>query len=85
MFGFIRDIEWMRTYTRKNQRRIRRANVRKNYKKVYREIKSHARLGFSQATIRFGVYDENVKRLQAEGYVVERQNLASGSVLNIRW
>ena len=85
MFGFIRDIEWMRAYTRKNQRRIRRANIKKNYKRVYKEIKSHARLGFNQATIRFGVYDENIRRLQSDGYTVERQNYASGSVLSIRW
>ena len=85
MFGFIHDIEWMRIYTRKNQRKIRRANIKKNYKRVYKEIKNHARLGFNQATIHFGVYDENVKRLQSEGYIVERQNYASGPVLSIKW
>ena len=82
---WMKDIEWMRAFTRRNQIKRRKRNIRRNYKKVYREIKSYARLGFSQATIRFGIYDENVKRLQSEGYVVERQNLPGGPVLNIRW
>ena len=85
MFGFIHDIEWMRAYTRKNQRKIRRANIKKNYKKVYREIKCRAKLGFNQTTIRFSVYDENVRRLVNEGYIVEKHNYASGPALNIKW
>ena len=85
MFGFIHDIEWMRAYARKNQRRIRRANIKRNYKKIYREIKSCARLGFNQTTIRFGIYDENVRRLQSEGYSVEGQNYTSGYAFNIKW
>lgn len=85
MFGFIHDIEWMRAYTRKNQRKIRRANIKRNYKRVYREIKHCAKLGFNQTTIRFSVYDENVRRLQSEGYVVERQAYSSGFALSIKW
>ena len=82
----MRDIEWIRAYTRKNKRKQHQKSVRRNYRRVYKEIKWHAKQGVNNATIRFFIYEENVKRLLTEGYTVERINsYASGALWSVKW
>lgn len=82
----MRDIEWIRAYTRKNKRKQHQKNVWQNYRRVYKEIKRHAKLGMNDVTIRFFIYEENVRRLLAEGYVVEKINsYASGALRSVKW
>lgn len=82
----MRDIEWIRAYTRKNKRKQHQKNVRQNYRRVYKEIKRHAKLGMNDVTIRFFIYEENVRRLLTEGYVVEKINsYASGALRSVKW
>lgn len=86
MFGFIHDIEWMRAYTRKNQRKIHRKNIRRNYRRIHREIRFAAKQGFNKTSIRFMVYEENVRRLVSEGYAAERKIYYGGSpVWEVVW
>lgn len=85
MFNFIHDIEWIRAYTRRNKRKQHQKSVRQNYCRIYKEIKWHAKQGMSDATIRFFIYEENVRRLLAEGYVVEKVNYASGAAWSVKW
>ena len=85
MFNFIHDIEWMRTYSRKNRKKKHTKNVRKNYRQIYKEIKWHAKMGLNEVNIRFTIYEENVRRLVSEGYSVEKYCYTSGSGWKIRW
>lgn len=41
---WVKDIEWVRAYTKKNQIKTRKANIERNYKRIYREIKRRAKL-----------------------------------------
>ena len=81
----MRDIEWIRAYTRRNKRKQHQKSVRQNYHRVYKEIKWRAKQGMNDATIRFFIYDENVRRLLAEGYEVEKVNYTSGAVWKVKW
>lgn len=81
----MKDIEWMRAYTRKNKRKQHQRSVRRNYRRVYKDIKWRAKQGMSYTLIRFSIYDENVRRLLAEGYEVEKVNYASGAVWSVKW
>lgn len=86
MFGFIHNIEWMRAYSEKNRKKRLKKNIKKNYKWIYREIKWRAKQGMNEATIRFFVYNENMRRLVKEGYQVEKVNYASGAqVWSVKW
>ena len=85
MFSFIHDIEWIRAYTRKNKRKQHQKSVRRNYRRIYKEIKWRAKQGMNDTTIRFFIYDENVRRLLAEGYEVKKVNYASGAVWSVKW
>jgi hypothetical protein len=80
-----KNIEWVRALTRKSQIKQRKRNIRRNYKRVYRDIKSRAKMGFNTVSIRYSIYDQNVRRLQEEGYTVERKNYASGQGWEIVW
>lgn len=82
---WVKDIEWVRALTRKSQIKQRKRNIKRNYKRVYHDIKSHAKMGFNIVSIRYSIYDQNVRRLQDEGYVVERRNYASGQGWEIVW
>lgn len=82
---WVKDIEWVRALTRKSQIKQRKRNIRRNYKRVYRDIKSRAKMGFNTISIRYSIYDQNVRRLQDEGYVVERKNYATGQGWEIVW
>lgn len=82
----MRDIEWMRAYSRKNKKKQHRRNVRKNYRRVYKEIKWNAKQGMNDATIRFFIYDENVRRLLTEGYEVEKvSNYTINALWRVKW
>lgn len=81
----MKNIEWMRACSKKNQIKTREANIKRNYRRIYREIKRRAKIGFNQVIIRFGIYDENIQKLQTEGYVIEKHNYINGSTLSIRW
>ena len=80
MFDF-HDINWIRAYTKKNQLKNHRINVNRNYKRVYKEIKRRAKMGCSKVIVRFRIYEENIERLQFEGYEVEKDN----TKLSIGW
>ena len=82
---WVKDIEWVRALTRKSQIKQRKRNIKRNYKRVYYDIKSRAKMGFNSVSIRYNIYDQNVRRLQDEGYVVERRNYASGQGWEIVW
>ena len=82
----MRDIEWMRAYSRKNKKKQHRKNVRKNYRRVYKEIKWNAKQGMNDATIHFFIYEENVQRLLAEGYKVEKvNNYTINALWSVKW
>ena len=81
----MRDIEWIRAYTRRNKRKQHQKSVRRNYRRVYKEIKWRAKQGMNDVTIRFFIYDENVRRLLAEGYEVKKVNYVSGAVWSVKW
>lgn len=85
MFSFIHDIEWIRAYTRRNKRKQHQKSVRRNYHRVYKEIKWRAKQGMNDATIRFFIYEENTRRLVNEGYKVEKNCYTSGTVWRIIW
>lgn len=86
MFSFIHDIEWMRAYSRKNKRKQHKKSVQRNYRRIYQEIKWRAKQGMNEATIRFMIYDENVRRLVSEGYEVKKISYISGSqVWSVKW
>lgn len=82
---WIKDIEWMRALTRRSQIKRRKRNIRRNYRRVYRDIKNCAKMGFSVVSIRYSIYDQNVRRLQDEGYEMERMQYATGTVWDIKW
>ena len=82
----MRDIEWIRAYTRRNKRKQHRKNVWRNYRRVYKEIKWRAKQGMNDVTIRFFIYDENVRRLLAEGYEVEKvSNYTINALWSVKW
>ena len=82
---WVKDIEWVRALTRRSQIKQRKRNVKRNKKRVYSDIKSRAKMGFNAVSIRYSIYDLNVRRLQDEGYIVERRNYARGQGWEIIW
>lgn len=80
-----KDIEWMRILTRRSQIRQRKCNIRRNYKRVYKDIKSRAKMGFNIVSIRYNIYDQNVRRLQDEGYEVKKKQYVTNIVWEIKW
>ena len=52
MCGFIHNIEWMRAYSRKNKRKQHKKDVRRNYFRVYKEIKLRAKQGMNDVIIK---------------------------------
>jgi hypothetical protein len=80
-----KDIEWVRALTRKSQIKQRKRNIRRNYKRVYRDIKSRAKMGFNSVNIHYNIYDQNIQRFTDEGYKVERKICVSGSTWEIKW
>lgn len=80
-----KDIEWMRILTRRSQIKQRKRNIKRNYKRVYCDIKSRAKMGFNIVSIRYNIYDQNVRRLQDEGYEVKRMQYATGAAWEIKW
>ena len=82
---FVKDIEWVRTLTRRTQRKQHRRSVRRNYRRIFGDIKHAAKNGYNKVTIRFSIYDENVRRLVNEGYKVEKRQYASGNSWEIKW
>ena len=59
---WMKDIEWVRALTRRSQIKQRKRNIKRNYKKVYCDIKSRAKMGFNTVSIRYSIYDQNVRR-----------------------
>ena len=82
---WVKDIEWVRALTRKSQIKQRKRNIKRNYKRVYYDIKSRAKMGFNSVNIHYNIYDQNVQRFIDEGYKVERKILVSGSTWEIKW
>lgn len=82
---WVKDIEWVRALTRKSQIKQRKRNIRRNYKRVYCDIKSRAKMGFNSVSIRYNIYDQNVRRLQDEGYEVKKMQYATGTAWDIKW
>lgn len=80
-----KDIEWVRTLTRRSQIKQRKRNIKRNYKRVYRDIKSRAKMGFNSVSIPYNIYDQNVRRLQDEGYEVKRVQSVIGAAWEIKW
>ena len=80
-----KDIEWVRTLTRKSQIKQRKRNIKRNYKRVYNDIKSRAKMGFNSVNIHYNIYDQNVRRFADEGYSIERRVSVSGSIWEIKW
>lgn len=81
----MRDIEWIRAYTRRNKRKQHQKSVRRNYHQIYKEIKWHAKMGLNEVNIRFIIYEENVRRLVNEGYSVEKYCYTSGCGWKVKW
>ena len=82
---WMKDIEWMRVLTRRSQIKQRKRNIKRNYKRVFRDIQSRAKMGFNSVSIRYNIYDQNVRRLQDEGYEVKRMQYASDAAWDIKW
>ena len=82
---WMKDIEWVRALTRKSQIKQRKRNIKRNYKRVYCNIKSRAKMGFNSVSIRYNIYDQNVRRLQDEGYEVKKMQYATGTAWDIKW
>lgn len=82
---WVKDIEWVRALTRKSQIKQRKRNIKRNYKRVYCDIKSCAKMGFNSVSIRYNIYDQNMRRLQDEGYEMKRMQYATGSAWDIKW
>ena len=82
---WVKDIEWVRALTRKSQIKQRKRNIKRNYKRVYCDIKSRAKMGFNTVSIRYSIYDQNVRRLQDEGYEVKKMQYATGTAWEIKW
>ena len=82
---WMKNIEWIRALTRKSQTKQRKRNIKRNYKRVYCDIKSRAKMGFNSVSIRYNIYDQNVRRLQDEGYEMKRMQYASGTAWDIKW
>ena len=82
---WMKNIEWMRTLTRKSQIKQRKRNIKRNYKRVYYDIKSRAKMGFNSINIHYNIYDQNVRRFSDEGYSIERRVSVSGSNWEIKW
>ena len=82
---WVKDIEWVRALTRKSQIKQRKRNIKRNYKRVYCDIKSRAKMGFNTVSIRYSIYDQNVRRFQDEGYEMKRMQYATGVVWDIKW
>ena len=82
---WVKDIEWVRAITRKSQIKLRKRNVRRNYRRVYCDIRRHAKMGFNIVNIRYSIYDQNVRRLQDEGYEMKRMQYATGTAWDIKW
>lgn len=82
---WVKDIEWVRALTRRSQIKQRKRNIKRNYKRVYCDIKSRAKMGFNSVSIRYNIYDQNVRRLQDEGYEVKKMQYATGTAWDIKW
>ena len=82
---WVKDIEWVRALTRRSQIKQRKRNIRRNYKRVYCDIKSRAKMGFNTVSIRYNIYDQNVRRFQDEGYEVKKMQYATGTAWDIKW
>jgi hypothetical protein len=82
---WMKDIEWVRALTRKSQIKQRKRNIRRNYKRVYSDIKSRAKMGLNSVNIHYNIYDQNVRRLQDEGYEMKKMQYATGTTWEIRW
>lgn len=82
---WVKDIEWVRALTRRSQIKQRKRNIKRNYKRVYCDIKSRAKMGFNTVSIRYNIYDQNVRRLQDEGYEVKKMQYATGTAWDIKW
>ena len=82
---WMKDIEWVRALTRRSQIKQRKRNIKRNYKRVYCDIKNRAKMGFNSVSIRYNIYDQNVRRLQDEGYEVKKMQYASGAAWDIKW
>lgn len=82
---WVKDIEWIRALTRRSQIKQRKRNIRRNYRRVYCDIKNCAKTGFSTASIRYNIYDQNMRRFQDEGYEVKKMQYATGTVWEIKW
>ena len=82
---WVKDIEWVRALTRKSQIKQRKRNVKRNYKRVYSDIKSCAKKGFNSVSIHYGIHDQNVRRLQDEGYEVKKRQYVTGTAWDIKW
>jgi hypothetical protein len=80
-----KNIEWVRALTRKSQIKQRKRNIRRNYKRVYSDIKSRAKIGLNSVNIHYNIYDQNVRRLQDEGYEMKKMQYATGTTWEIRW
>lgn len=82
---WVKDIKWVRALTRRSQIKQRKRNIKCNYRRVYSDIKSRAKMGFNSVSIRYNIYDQNVRRLQDEGYEVKKTQYATGAAWNIKW
>ena len=82
---WVKDIEWVRALTRKSQIKQRKRNIKRNYNRVYCDIKSRAKMGSNTISIRYSIYDQNVRRLQDEGYEVKKMQYATGTAWDIKW
>ena len=82
---WVKDIEWVRALTRKSQIKQRKRNIKRNYKQVYSDIRSRAKMGFNSINIHYNIYDQNVRRFSDEGYSIERRVSVSGSNWEIKW
>ena len=82
---WVKDIEWVRALTRRSQIKQRKRNIKRNYKRVYCDIKSLAKMGFNTVSIRYNIYNQNVRRLQDEGYEVKKMQYVTGTAWEIKW
>ena len=80
----VHSIDWVRAYTRKNQKRVHKLAIARNYKSAYAMIKKRAKAGLNQAIV-CHIHDENIARLRKEGYTVEKDFSINETAVRIRW
>ena len=79
------NIKWIRYFTKKNEIKKKKKYIREQYKEIKKQIKHQVKIGHYHTYYKCFLYEENIKKLQKQGFVIKEKKEKYYTGWDISW